>query len=188
LSFDPGEHRFMFESPGGARVEKVLVVHEGEKQRRERIVLGAPPAPSAPARPAAPLAVAQEPSTAGPPPSPPSANGQRTLGLVVVGAGVAAVAAGAVFGSMASSKWSSSKDACATPSNCPNHDQAVSDHDAAKVDATISTIALAAGGAALAAGAVIFLTAPRRRAIGTAWQLAPWVGLSGAGIAWKGAL
>jgi hypothetical protein len=188
LSFDPGEHRFVFEGPGGTRVEKVLVLHEAEKQRRERIVLGALAEPG-PARPAAaPLAGVQEPSTAGPSLSAPSANGQRTLGLVVLGGGAAAIAVGAVFGGMASAKWSSSKDACATPLTCPNHPQAVRDHDAAVFEATISTIAFAAGGAALAAGSVLFLTAPRRRAIGMAWQLIPWVGLSGAGFAWKGAL
>jgi hypothetical protein len=44
LSLNPGVHHFVFESPGLPSVEKSRVVSQGEKDRRERVVLGnAPP-------------------------------------------------------------------------------------------------------------------------------------------------
>ncbi|MGO9836766.1 MAG: hypothetical protein ACLP1X_21430 [Polyangiaceae bacterium] len=56
ISLDPGEHVFGFEAAGQAKVEKRLVIHEGEKDRRERVVMGgaavAPPAPVVAAAPA----------------------------------------------------------------------------------------------------------------------------------------
>jgi hypothetical protein len=38
LSIDPGEHAFTFASAGKTSVQKHFVIHEGEKNRRERIV------------------------------------------------------------------------------------------------------------------------------------------------------
>jgi hypothetical protein len=66
---------------------------------------------------------------------------------------------GAITGSMAASSWSSSKSACSTTS-CPNHDKAVRDHDDAVTFATISTIGFIAGPVLVAAGGVLFFTAP----------------------------
>jgi len=40
LSLNPGVHHFVFESPGLPSVEKSWVVSQGEKDRRERVVLG----------------------------------------------------------------------------------------------------------------------------------------------------
>jgi hypothetical protein len=39
LSVDPGEHKFTFEVAGQPPVDKTLVLHEGEKDRREKMVL-----------------------------------------------------------------------------------------------------------------------------------------------------
>ena len=38
---DPGEHEFRFEVAGESPVEKRLVLHQGEQNRREEIVIGA---------------------------------------------------------------------------------------------------------------------------------------------------
>ena len=60
LSIDPGAHTFTFETAGQANIEKQFVVHEGEKDRRERIVFGAPMVTAAPTpRPAPILASAR---------------------------------------------------------------------------------------------------------------------------------
>ncbi|MFI5387803.1 MAG: hypothetical protein ACHQ50_16970, partial [Fimbriimonadales bacterium] len=40
ISLDPGAHSFHFETAGQAPVDKMFVLHEGEKDRRERIVFG----------------------------------------------------------------------------------------------------------------------------------------------------
>jgi hypothetical protein len=185
LAVDPGEHAFKFEAPGQPAVTKTFIVKEAEKARRERIVLGAatPSAPSAPveapapaappsaAPPSAPAPIAA-PSPPAPAPSGPSAttaastpssggSGRKTLGLVLGGAGVAGVAVGSVFGLLASSSWNSAKGACSADS-CPGstRGQAQSDHDAAVTDGTVSTIAFVAGGVLVAAGIVLFATAP----------------------------
>ncbi|HXN33560.1 MAG TPA: hypothetical protein VN894_16940, partial [Polyangiaceae bacterium] len=166
ISLDPGEHRFVFEAPGRPEVERVIVLHEAEKERRERVVFESLPAPSAP------------PPAAG--------DALRTVSIVAGAAGGVGLALGSVFGLMASSSWSSSKAECASPVNCQNHGAAVSDHDTALTDATISTIAFAAGGAALAAGVVLFVTSVTRpQATGVRWQLVPAVGSGGGGIVWK---
>ena len=83
----------------------------------------------------------------------------------VFGLGILGVAAGSVFGLMASSAWSTSKSDCSSSlrSQCPNYDDAVSKHDTASTDATVSTIAFAVGGVALATSVVLFLTAPSSR-------------------------
>jgi hypothetical protein len=50
ISLDPGEHVFGFEAAGKPKVEKRLVIHEGEKERRElvRMALALPPKVDAP--------------------------------------------------------------------------------------------------------------------------------------------
>jgi hypothetical protein len=102
--------------------------------------------------------------------------------------GVAGIAVGSVFGLLASSSASSSKNA-----GCPNctpaqFTQATSDYNSASDDATISTVAFVAGGAALAAGAILFFTAPKATTTGIRWQLAPTAFRIGAGLTLGGTL
>jgi hypothetical protein len=153
IVLDPGNHTFKFEFPGHPPVERSFVLLEGAKDRQERVDL-VPPAP--PPSPVASSVGAHGAEGA------PSGSGQRTAALVVGGVGVLGVAAGTVFGLLASSKWSDSKNECGSSSSLclGNRAQAVSDHDAAATDATVSTVAFAAGGAAIAAGAFLFFTAP----------------------------
>jgi hypothetical protein len=82
----------------------------------------------------------------------------KTIGLVVGGAGVAGIALGTVFGLLASSKWSQAKNDCGH--GCPNGSPARSEENEASTDGTVSTIAFAIGGVALATGLVLYLTAP----------------------------
>jgi serine/threonine-protein kinase len=85
----------------------------------------------------------------------------KTIGLVVGGAGVAGIALGTVFGLLASSKWSQAKNDCGH--GCPNGSPARSEQNEASTDGTVSTIAFAIGGVALATGFVLYLTAPATR-------------------------
>ena len=152
LSIDPGEHAFTFEIDGTAPVEKKLVLREGEKDRHESVVLGPPPAPPAPAPS---LAMPQLPP---PPPASAALGTQKTLAIVGGGVGVVWVALGAWFGAFAASSQSQEKSDCGAKA-C-NARQATEDYDTARTDATVSTIAFVIGGAALAAGAVLWFTAP----------------------------
>jgi hypothetical protein len=190
IALDPGEHTFVFTAAGQPPVEKSFILREGEKDRRESIVIGTAPA--------VPVGAAPPPGagsgTPGPAPPPATAgtswSGQRTIALVAGGVGLAGIGVGSVFGLMSRSSWSSSQSECPSSSNCPQHAQAVSDHDAASTRAVISTIAFAAGGVALAAGAVLWFTAPRTTSETgprVSFGLTPSVGTTSGGLLLGGA-
>jgi hypothetical protein len=168
LAVDPGEHDFTFVAAGQTPVTLHIVVHEGEKARREAVVIGTRmpvPAPQATAPAAA--ATAAVPATSSPretTPASSSARGsQRVAGVVVGGVGVVGVALGAIFGAKAASDFSAQKSACGSPGCSPaDHAQAVSDHGDATNAGTIATVAFIAGGALVAGGLTLFVTAPRR--------------------------
>jgi hypothetical protein len=143
---DPGEHEFRFEVEGQEPVVRRFVLPEGEQNRREEIVIGAPPAPVAAQREAAGRASAQ-----------------RTVAFVVGGVGVAGLALGGIFGALSIGAHGSYEKNCgsnigAPPGQC-NATGVTGESDAA-TKGTISTIAFVGGGVMVAAGAVLFLTAP----------------------------
>lgn len=151
-----------------------------------------------------------DPSAAPPPPPPPPAQaavtptstspvdadkgnggGQRLIGFVVAGVGVAGVAVGAVTGLMAMGESSDAKAACPNDGGCANR-AAVDASDSAKTLGLVSTIGFAAGGALLVGGAVLILTAPKGAAAKAslpgpasdkrAFHLAPTAGPNGGGL------
>jgi hypothetical protein len=144
IRLDPGVHAFRFELDARAPVEKSLTIHEGEKARRETVVLGTAAQPAtAPA------------STAGGEPSEPSSSPLRTVGWIVAGVGLAGLVTGAVTGVLAiSDKGQASCDGQGY--NC----QAGPLSDS-KTMAGISTGAFIAGGVLAAAGVGVVLFAPK---------------------------
>lgn len=185
VALDPGEHHFHFTAPGGVVTDKTIVIHESEKDRHERVVIGTPlPATSAQPAPAAatsttPEAPAEDPGAS-----------RRTIAYVVGGVGAVGLVVGAIFGGLAISGSSSSKNECST-SSCTNYNQSLSDYNSANTDGTVSTVAFIVGGAALATGVVLLVTAPKSAssgASGSTWQFSPAVGSTGLGLTVKGAL
>jgi hypothetical protein len=179
LEVDPGDHVFSFGIVGQPTVERRFVLTEGEKGRRERIVVEAPH-------------VATQVHNA-----PVMTDGtrghrlgtQRAVALVAAGSGIAGLAVGGVFGLLARSDWSNSQRDCASATNCPHHGQAVTEHDAAVTAGTVSTIAFVASGALIAGAAVLFFTAPRaqtgdppRDAAALSFAVAPSVARGGASL------
>ncbi len=160
LSLDPGEHRFSFTAAGRPTVERTFILHEGEQDRRERIVLAN--APEAPA-------LAPAPAPAGPPPvvvdrRPSGMGTARIAGATVAGIGLAGVVVGAVFGLSAKSRYDESNKDCGKQPGDPNGCEStagVTLRDEARTAGTISTVAFIVGGVGLAAGAVLWFTAPR---------------------------
>jgi hypothetical protein len=146
---DPGTHLFLFTRDGQEAVSRTFVVREGEKNRREKIVLPPPPA-RLPAP--GPVAAAPEQASAGSP--------RKTAGLVVGAVGLTTLAVGAVFGLLTSAASRRQQDACASPTSCSDRAQALSEHDTAQTDGAISTVGFVAGGALLVGGALLYLTAP----------------------------
>jgi hypothetical protein len=194
IEVDAGKHTFTFALPDGKQLDQTYVVLEGQKAQR----VGVTAPPSAPpgagdgnsreaTKPVVPLPPADDSGGA-----PSSWSGRKTLSLAVVGAGLAGVAVGTVFGLKAMSSSNDQKSACSS-STCgdSNRQQAISDHTDAANAATISTIAFAAGGTLVATGVVLFLTAPRSEAPAqekplTGLHLAPVAGPSGAGVWLRG--
>jgi hypothetical protein len=179
LPVDPGEHTFVFQMEGQAPLSQHLIVKEGEKERRERIVIGAAPPPE-PVAPPAPAPAA--PSSPG--------DGQRLAGIVASVAGVAALGVGAGFFAVATSKWSSAQSDCGSSTTCTSYESykaALPDHDGASNAATISTIGVVAGAALLVSGAVIYFTAPPKRSPSTAaTRVVPGAWPGGAGmVVWR---
>jgi hypothetical protein len=103
----------------------------------------------------------------------------------VGGLGVVGLAVGVGFGLSASSSWSSAKSECASTTSCSDHARAVADHDGAANAATLSTIGFVAGGALVAGGLALFLTAPPGETAASprvGVRLSPGVGRDGAGM------
>jgi hypothetical protein len=157
---DPGEHVFEFNAADRTPLSKKLVVREGVKDRQEVIVFGEAVSAGSEKRPSSNETGATiQPNSAG--------ATQRALGLAVGGAGVVGIAIGSWFGLSASSSWSRQQRECSgpLPTQCPEHDQAVRDHEDTVRAGTISTVAFVVGGAAVVAGAWLFLTAPRSQSV-----------------------
>jgi hypothetical protein len=156
LAVDPGEHVFRFEIEGQPPVTRTLVLTEGVKGRRERVVAG----------PATPVATppAGLPATPSAPESASTSDGGglgtgRLLGLIAGGVGVAGLAVGGIFGALTLSEKSQQESACGSPCSSSSHTQALGDHSTGMTDATISTVGFIAGGALVVGGAVLFFTA-----------------------------
>lgn len=170
LPVDPGAHSFTFEVVGQAPITQQFVLNEGEKWRHERVAIGGPISPASVASKlaATPQAVpaSAEPGTTSLAEGPRSSGGggsQRTVGLVVGGVGIASLAAGAIFGGLSIAAHSSYEEHCGSNIGAPAglcDAQGVTEHGDAATRATLSTIFFAAGGAAMATGAILYFTAP----------------------------
>lgn len=155
LVADPGSHEFSFEIPGEKALLRTFVLKEGEKGRRERILMVGPEGPTPAAKPSAPARPSEPAKSGG------TSDIMRIGGLGLAGAGVVALGVGIFYGLKASSKWSDQQDHCKSATDCSNHPQAISDHDGAVVYGRFSTIGVIAGAVLIAGGAVLYLVAPK---------------------------
>jgi len=193
LPIDPGEHTFAFKVDGRAPIEKWLVIRESEKERRERVAFVAPPPPTPAAAPAGipqtlpPTSAPAEstPSSSTPSETASTANGQRIAAYVLGGAGVVCIGVGGAFGLSAASKWSQAKIDCG--SGCSATSNARSEKSDADTAAAASTGAFIAGAVEIAAGVIVFLTAPSgEKTKGATLRVVPSVGPSGGGVLLSG--
>ncbi len=159
LAVDPGEHRFVFEAEGTPALERTVVVREGEKNRHEAVVLGVLP----------------RAARAGKTSDAPAWGGQRTIGVVIGGAGVVGLVLGSVFAVVAKSTYGGAQGhGC--PNACTN--AGYSQGQSAYAEATAATVGLIAGGALLVGGAILYFTAPK----GGRLSVGPAVSATGAGL------
>jgi tetratricopeptide (TPR) repeat protein len=92
---------------------------------------------------------------------------RKAIGIGVLAVGGAAAVTGVVFGSLARSKWNDAKAVCGgtTCSNEADLARANGLASDARSRGNASTVLVAAGGVAVAAGVVLWLTAPSEHAI-----------------------
>lgn len=153
LSIDPGEHTFVFETPGQPSVQKHFVIQEGQKDQRESIAFGTPIL--APPQAGPPQGSAFAPGT---PSSSTPDNGEglstpKIVAIVAGGVGVVGLGVGSAFGLVAISKKSDAQNAC--PGECA--DQAgVGKWRDAKSAAQVSDVAFVVGAVGLGAAAVLW--------------------------------
>jgi hypothetical protein len=152
---DPGEHRFQFESAGFRTAETTVVLREGEKKRRLLVSLeplsNGPEAPATDAGPSVSTSAPAHKAAAAP------VGVQRTVGLALGGAGLAAGIAGGILGILAKTTYDRSGPECSA-THCSA--QGSRDRQAAFGQATAADVAFVAGGALFGAGLVLYLTAP----------------------------
>lgn len=162
VAADPGEHTFVFEAAGQPRLEKKLVLREGEQGRHESLTLGSPAEPT-PAGPLPPVLSPPSPAppAAAPPPGSPSGSGlgaQKVLAIATGIVGVAGLGVGTAFGLAAISKRDDAQSVC-PGALCPDTNGSNKWADA-KSTGNVATAAFVVGGVGIVAGAVLWLTAP----------------------------
>lgn len=157
LPVDPGEHVVEATADGKTFRRTVLVRREGETQ--VVTVAGLAYVPDAALVSTTTLTSATV-STSQPAEAPSNGTAQRVIGLVVAGAGLATIGAGAYLGVEALDRRDVARAAC--PSSPCSDRAGVEENGRAKEAATLSTLTLAAGGAAVVLGAIVFFTAPSR--------------------------
>jgi hypothetical protein len=153
---DPGRHVVAAQAPGRVGWQTTIDISGEGTQKTvtvpilELLPSSSPTAPTV----AAPVALQVLPT---PPTDSAHRTWQRPAALVVGGLGVVGVAVGAFFGLEAQNGWRDAQPRC-LQNVCD--DQGYRAWTDATRNATVSTIAFAVGGAAIAGGAVLWLTAP----------------------------
>ena len=156
LSIDPGAHTFTFETAGQGNIQKQFVIHEGEKDRRERIVFGAPMVTAA-TTPAPASVLGSGPGE--PAPSARASGGlgtQRILAIVAAGVGVVGLGVGIGYGISAMSKHDSANTAC--PDQQCSDKNGVDLWSQAVSAGNVSTVGFIVGAVGLAGGAALWFT------------------------------
>lgn len=180
VEVNPGTHAISFLASDGTKIDKDIVVAEGEKGKLIVVQFGASAAPAAsapgeapaPAPAPVPAPAAPAPAAASPAPAPgapaPAAAAQppvvpdaasegiplKTIGMITTGAGVLALGAGAVFGTVALGKKNDAH--CSSDNVCPSDAAANSIRDAQGA-ATASTILFVVGGILGAGGVTMWV-------------------------------
>jgi hypothetical protein len=191
IPVDPGSHRVTATAPGKETWETTVATAEGKvahvavPRDLPPAAVAAAPAPIGPQPDIAPAATAAAPDFPAPVVEQNGA-AQRTIGWVVAGVGVVGVGLGAGFGLSSIGKRNESRSHCVA-------DQCDADGVGLRDDAirngNIATIATIAGGAAIAGGLVLVLTAPKTtesRERAGKLRARPNFGLNGGGFTLQG--
>jgi tetratricopeptide (TPR) repeat protein len=161
VPLDPGSYVVTASAPGYRAWSTTVDVAEAESKKVQVPELepeGAPPA-AAPVPVPAPPAIAPVPPVAAPAAPPSSTTGGHTLGWIIGGTGVAALAVGAGFGVASLSSYHDANALCPSHKDCFN--DALSAQSSANSKAWISNVAFGVGVVGVGIGAWILLTGRR---------------------------
>jgi hypothetical protein len=178
LPVDVGSHTVEASAPGYKPFQTIVSVSkDGEKL--DVVVPKLEAAPKA-------AAEAPKPETAKPPPpkEEEDGSGQRAVGFIVAGVGVAGLAVGGVTGLMAIGKNNEAKEKCPNEGACASQ-EGVDANDGARSLGLVSTIAFGAGAALVVGGAVLIFTAPKganANKESARVRVTPSVGANGGGL------
>lgn len=187
LPVDPGPHALEASAEGYESVQLTVTVGPNAQSQTVEIPAlkkAAPlePSPVTPPPPAPPPADKSLVPPTGPPEE--SGNGQRTAGVVTAVVGGVALGLGGAFGILAIVNNRDAKAGNCEPEDCLNPTSGGADAARAAADwATASTIGMVAGGALVAVGAVLYVTAPNDPEVGRL-RISPAPG--GAAMSWEG--
>jgi hypothetical protein len=186
LPIDPGSH--VIEATAPKKKPWSISVSVAPRQTDARVTVAleddaqavAPAAPAPPTGAEAPASPAESTDTAR------STTGktQRIIGVVVGAAGIVGLGVGTAFYFSAKSKNDEALQNCRTSTLCSMKGLTLTSD--ARSAATAATVALVVGGAAVAAGVVVWLTAPRSHPA-SGLRLVPAVASSYGGLALDGA-
>ena len=139
-TINPGSHTFRFERPDGRRVVRQITVAEGARLQHVVVTFSAPAEPAATS----------------------SSSTRKVAGVVIGSVGVAGLIAGGILVAVAESAASTEHQACLS-STCGvgSFNTALGDYHTATDAATASTVTFVAGGALVALGGLLWLTAPK---------------------------
>lgn len=186
LRVDPGEHTFVFTTPGVPPTTKTYVLAERDQARRERVTLGAPPPPVETPVPSPTAPVVPTPLE---PVSATEHRGMSTMrvaGIVVGGVGLLGLGFGAIFGVSAGSAATSAQNDCPSAVNCPNHPQALSERSAFYTDRAVEVASLIGGGALLVGGLTLVVAGRSNSLAKIGLSASPMVSLGVSGILLQG--
>jgi hypothetical protein len=162
MPIDPGAHTIIVKAPGKKPWQQAIRAMEGAMAEvsvpvLEEDVGGAGPAPVSPPVGEPEVAIPKERA---PDEGARRRSGQRIAGVVTGALGLSGIVVGSIFGFQAKSTWHDALANCEgeNPSRCSP--AGITLGNDARSSATISTVGFAIGGAAVAAGAILFLTAP----------------------------
>jgi len=191
---DPGAHIVAVSAPGretrrysvqlGEGEHKVLDVEPGPEMMTARAVGDLPTAEHSAASVQATAEAAAVPQATSDRARGSSLGRPPTLAYVSGTVGIVGLVAGSYFGMRTFSQWSKAKADC--QSSCGPGSPARSEQSDAAQSATLSTVSFCIGGAALAAGMVLWITAPSVEPTSNI-SLVPALGTDQVGLVAKGA-
>jgi serine/threonine-protein kinase len=190
LLVDPGDHEIRATAPGRTPWSKTVSVTTAGQQDVTIPVLpaAAPAAHGAPSEQVSPGQGWQSTKLSTPEHAdlPSGAGGmQRTFAVVSAALGVVGFGVGGYFGSVMLSRKSDYQQHQDPTGKCKDLECQTASHDAAAAG-NVATVGFIAGGVLVAAGAALWLTAPRTSHAAPSVALVPLVGPAGAGVGTTG--